>query len=184
LDKDTSGVVVVARDVITQHALCKQFSARTVGRAYYALVYVPPGRAAASIKHQGSIDGNIGRHPKQRKQMAVLKDGGKPARTHWRVVERLKSAVLLELSLETGRTHQIRVHMAHLGFPLIGDPLYGRTPGLPPDLKQAAQAFGRQALHAYKLAFDHPQNGKRLAFEVPLPPDFMRLLSAFRCKSS
>jgi 23S rRNA pseudouridine1911/1915/1917 synthase len=74
--------------------------------------------------------------------------------------------------------------MAHLGFPLIGDPLYGRTPGLPPDLKQAAQAFGRQALHAYKLAFDHPQNGKRLAFEVPLPPDFMRLLSAFRCKSS
>ena len=163
LDKDTSGLLVVAKNEATQLALVRQLQARTVKRTYLAL-------ARGRVEREGSVDAPIGRHPVHRTRMAVV-PGGKPAVTHYKPVERFAAHTLLECRLETGRTHQIRVHLASIGHPLEGDATYaGRGP----------QAFGRQALHAWRLAFLHPTSGVEVAFESPLPDDFKALLERLR----
>ncbi|HYC35252.1 MAG TPA: RluA family pseudouridine synthase [Usitatibacter sp.] len=163
LDKDTSGLLVVAKNEPAQLALVRQLQARTVKRTYLALVR---GRVRAG----GTVDAPIGRHPVQRTRMAVVASG-KPAITHYKVRERLDAHTLLECSLETGRTHQIRVHLASIGHPIEGDAAYAG---------KGERLLGRQALHAWKLAFVHPKTGKTLAFESSLPPDFAALLEGLR----
>jgi len=178
LDKDTSGLIVVAKNDETHHALAAQFAGRTIDRAYLAVVWGVPAPAA------GRIEGNIGRHPQQRKKMAVVGAGrGKPAATRYRVLKRFggDAASLVECRLETGRTHQIRVHMAHIGHPLIGDPVYGRrtparTKSLAAGTLDAVRAFSRQALHARLIGFDHPKTGERLKFESDPPHDMRELV--------
>jgi 23S rRNA pseudouridine1911/1915/1917 synthase len=163
LDKDTSGLLVVAKNEPAQLALVRQLQARTVKRTYLAL-------ARGKVLAPGRVDAPIGRHPVHRTRMAVVASG-KPAVTHYRVRERFEHHTLLECELETGRTHQIRVHLASIKHPIEGDPVYaGRGPKL----------FGRQALHAWKLAFVHPRTGKAMAFESPLPGDFRDLLVSLR----
>ncbi len=163
LDKDTSGLLVVAKSEPAQLSLVRQLQARTVKRTYLAL-------ARGRIASAGKVDAPIGRHPVHRTRMAVV-EGGKPAVTHYRVRAVLAAHTLLECDLETGRTHQIRVHLASIGHPLEGDPVYaGRGERLLP----------RQALHAWKLAFLHPRTGKLLQFEAPLPEDFRLLLESLR----
>ena len=168
LDKDTSGLLVVAKTLEAQTDLVRQLQARTVKRHYLALVH---GRVA----RDGTVDAPIGRHPVQRTKMAVV-SGGRAARTHYHAIERFGRCTLLECALETGRTHQIRVHMADLGHPLVGDPAYGP--------RRAAAAplagFPRQALHAWRLALVHPESGAEMGWEAPLPEDFARLLDALR----
>jgi 23S rRNA pseudouridine1911/1915/1917 synthase len=164
LDKDTSGLLVVAKNEPAQLSLVRQLQARSVKRTYLALAR---GRIAAP----GKVDAPIGRHPVHRTRMAVVA-GGKDAITHYRVRESLPSHTLLECDLETGRTHQIRVHLASIGHPLEGDPVYAK--------RGERQALGRQALHAWKLAFLHPRTGTPQAFEAPLPADFRALLEALR----
>ena len=163
LDKETSGLLVVARNEPAQLALVRQLQARTVKRTYLA---VARGRVAAN----GTVDAPIGRHPVQRTRMAVVA-GGKPAVTHYRVRERFAAHTLLECELETGRTHQIRVHLASLGHALEGDPVYGG---------RAPRIFPRQALHAWKLAFLHPATARPVSFESPLPADMAGLLEKLR----
>ncbi|MBZ0144379.1 MAG: 23S rRNA pseudouridine(1911/1915/1917) synthase RluD [Rhodocyclaceae bacterium] len=168
LDKDTSGLLVVAKTLEAQTDLVRQLAARTVKRQYLALAH---GRVA----RDGLVDAPIGRHPVQRTKMAVVASG-RAARTHYRVLERFAQATLLECALETGRTHQIRVHMAELGHPLVGDPVYG-----PRRRAQGALAdFPRQALHAWRLALVHPATGAEQAWEAPLPEDFAELLESLR----
>ena len=163
LDKDTSGLLVVAKNEPAQLALVRQLQARTVKRTYLAL-------ARGRVKAPGRVDAPIGRHPVQRTRMAVVA-GGKAAVTHYRIRERFATHTLLECALETGRTHQIRVHLACIGHPVEGDAVYaGRGPRI----------LSRQALHAWKLAFVHPRTGKAVAFEAPLPPDFRELLEGLR----
>jgi 23S rRNA pseudouridine1911/1915/1917 synthase len=173
LDKDTSGVMVVARTEPAHRALARAFAARQVDKRYLALVYgVPPP--------SGEVDAPIGRHAQERKRMTVRPDG-RPARTAWRLLATASGAALLELSIETGRTHQIRVHMKHARHPLIGDPVYGesRWKGLPGSRAQAAlRAFPRPALHAWRLGFEHPGSGERVSFEAPVPEDLRRLWEA------
>jgi 23S rRNA pseudouridine1911/1915/1917 synthase len=168
LDKDTSGVMVVAKTEAAQVALVKQLQARTVSRTYVALV-------RGYVQQEGTVDAPIGRHPHQRTKMAVLKRddvGGKAAITHYRVIDRFNYHTLVECKLETGRTHQIRVHMQSINAPLEGDPLYGGTmTGINPAAREIIRAFGRQALHARRLAFDHPVSGKQVQFEAPIPED-------------
>ena len=159
LDKDTSGLLVVAKTEPVQLALVRQLQARTVKRTYLALVR---GKVAAA----GKIDAPIGRHPVHRTRMAVVASG-KPAVTHYRVRQRFPAHTLLECDLETGRTHQIRVHLASIGHPLEGDPVYAG---------KARATFKRQALHAWKLAFVHPASGGTVRFEAPIPADFEALL--------
>lgn len=168
LDKDTSGLLVVAKSLEAQTDLVRQLQARTVKRHYLALAH---GRVA----HDGAVDAPIGRHPVQRTKMAVVASG-RAARTHYRVLERFAQATLIECALETGRTHQIRVHMAELGHPLVGDPVYG------PRRKAAGVLadFPRQALHAWRLALAHPATGAQCAWEAPLPEDFAQLLECLR----
>ncbi|MEP6656390.1 MAG: 23S rRNA pseudouridine(1911/1915/1917) synthase RluD [Betaproteobacteria bacterium] len=166
LDKDTSGLLVVAKTLTAQAVLVRQLHARTVHREYLAL-------ANGDVRRGGSVDAPIGRHPTRRTRMAVVATG-KPARTHYRVLERLRLATLLECRLETGRTHQIRVHLASIGHPLIGDPAYGRKEAV------AAIAFTRQALHAARLGLDHPLTGAPCQWTAPLPPDFSALLQRLR----
>ena len=161
LDKDTSGLLVVAKNEPAQAALVRQLQARTVKRTYLAL-------ARGRIAGEGRVEAPIGRHPVHRTKMAVV-DDGKPAVTHYRVRERFPHHTLLECELETGRTHQIRVHLASIGHPLEGDPVYAG---------RAASSFPRQALHAWKLAFEHPVSHEGVAFESPLPADFRELLAA------
>ena len=186
LDKDTSGVLVAAKNQATMLGLSKQFSAHSVERAYNAVVWGVPR------KIEGLIEGNLGRNPFDRKKIAVLRDGGKPAITRYRVVERYGAhdrpfASLLECHLETGRTHQIRVHLAHFGHPVIGDTAYGRRRS-PPRARsaeeekahEAACSFPRQALHAGLLGFHHPKLAKNLRFESPWPEDFSILIKALR----
>jgi 23S rRNA pseudouridine1911/1915/1917 synthase len=163
LDKDTSGLLVVAKSEPAQADLVRQLQARTVKRTYLALVR---GRVAAP----GSVDAPIGRHPVHRTRMAVV-EGGKPAVTHYRVRERLGQHTLLECDLETGRTHQIRVHLASIGHPIEGDPVYAG---------RGAKRLARQALHAWKLAFRHPRTGEEMRFESPMPEDMAALVASLR----
>lgn len=171
LDKDTSGLLVVAKTLEAQTELVRQLQARTVKRHYLALVH---GEVAAC----GSVDAPIGRHPTQRTKMAVAKraSAGRDARTHYRPRERFGSATLVECRLETGRTHQIRVHMASIGHPLVGDQVYGKRNSSDPRL----DGFPRQALHAWRLALVHPASHIEMAWESLLPADFSALLAACR----
>jgi 23S rRNA pseudouridine1911/1915/1917 synthase len=186
LDKDTSGLLVAAKTERAMTSLAKQFANHTITRAYHALVWGAP-RAG-----NGLIEGQIGRSPFDRKRMAVLRGGGKTARTRYRVLESFGPAArpiasLVECRLETGRTHQIRVHLTHLGHPLIGDPQYGRA-RQPPRAKTDAEAaaftaatqFPRQALHAFVLGFQHPSLHKSMQFQSPWPADFAGLVAALR----
>ncbi|MFQ5971026.1 MAG: RluA family pseudouridine synthase [Alphaproteobacteria bacterium] len=183
LDKETSGLMVAAKSARAHASLTEQFARRTIDRAYLAVVWGVP------VPPRGEVRGNIGRNPRNRKKMAVLTRGGKPALTRYDVKARLGCrgtplASLLECRLATGRTHQVRVHLAALGHPLIGDPLYGRShpsgkQRLPEDLRMAIQAFRRQALHACELGFDHPATGTRLKFSAPLPSDIHALVNSF-----
>ena len=176
LDKDTSGLLVVARSMRAHTALVEQLSARDMHRQYLAIVY---GAMVAG----GRVDEPIGRHPRDRLKQAVREDG-REAITHYRVRERFRAMTLVECRLETGRTHQIRVHMAHVRHPLVGDSQYGgllRLPkGASPVLAEALRGFKRQALHAERLEFVHPKTGKPAAFEAPLPADMQALLAALR----
>ena len=172
LDKETSGLLVVARTPTAQTDLVRQLQARSVKREYLALVH---GVVAAA----GSVDAPIGRHPTHRTKMAVVAahaGKGKDARTHYAVRERFAAATLLECRLETGRTHQIRVHMAAIKHPLVGDPVYGKRGGAVP----LFAAFPRQALHAWRLALQHPRSHAEMHWESPLPDDFAALLTALR----
>ncbi|MBL8474259.1 MAG: 23S rRNA pseudouridine(1911/1915/1917) synthase RluD [Rhodocyclaceae bacterium] len=166
LDKDTSGLMVVAKTLAAQTDLVRQLAARSVKRHYLALA---SGRVAAA----GTVDAPIGRHPQQRTRMAVVQ-GGKPARTHYSVLEYLPAASLLRCELDTGRTHQIRVHMASLGHPLLGDQLYAE--------RATAARFGRQALHACRLELLHPRSGLPMHWELPLPDDMAALLQRLRAE--
>ena len=175
LDKDTSGLMVIARNIQSMNHLVKAIAARAVTRIYDALVYgVLPQKS-------GTISAPIARHPVNRKIMAV-RQAGKPAVTHYRVVTRFAQQTHVECRLETGRTHQIRVHLKSMGYPLIGDPVYGGHLRLPPSgqeqLADILGAFQRQALHARQLALAHPVTGKALSFTSPHPPDLAQLLAA------
>jgi 23S rRNA pseudouridine1911/1915/1917 synthase len=183
LDKDTTGVVVVAKSTPVLAALSKQFAERTIERRYHALVFTTP-RAKRDVQRseEGLVEAPIGRHPTDRKRMAIS-ERGRPAITKWRVLERLPYGTLLECSLQTGRTHQIRVHMESIGSPVLGDKTYGDFSNLPSALKQATVEFGRQALHAATLAFRHPISGQVLSFVAPLPEDLRILLELFRSAS-
>ena len=163
LDKDTSGLLAVARTEAARENLVRQLQARTVRREYLALVHGTVARA-------GSVDAPIGRHPVRRTAMAVVARG-KHAVTHYEPRERFATCTLLVCRLETGRTHQIRVHMAALKHPLVGDPTYGRRHGI---------AFHRQALHAWRLGLKHPLTGRAMRWESPLPSDFAALLDSLR----
>ena len=169
LDKDTSGLIVAAKTEAAHQALSRDFAARRIERSYLAIV------AGVPAPPLGEIAGNIGRSPVDRKKMAVVGGGrGKPAATRYRLLRAFgAAAALVECRLLTGRTHQIRVHLAHIGHPLIGDPVYGGRPGRA--TRQAGIAFARQALHANRLGFTHPVNGAALRFESPLPADMAAL---------
>ena len=168
LDKETSGLMVVARTLEAQTDLVRQLQARTVKRHYYALV-------RGSVERGGTVDAPIGRHSTQRTKMAVIRSG-KPARTHYRIVERFIDCTLVECALETGRTHQIRVHMASIGHPLVGDPVYGGGASRVP----AGPAFARQALHARRLGLVHPESGKPMLWKSELPEDMAELVATAR----
>ncbi|GGB32984.1 pseudouridine synthase [Roseibium aquae] len=189
IDKDTSGLLVVAKSDEAHQGLAAQFADHgktgPLERAYSALVWGAP----QSLK--GTINANLARSQANRQKIAVVKTSGRHAVTHWQVKERFgpaqdpSVAALVECRLETGRTHQIRVHMAHIGHPLIGDQDYGtgfktKANRLPPHLKDRVERFSRQALHAGLLAFAHPVTGETLRFESPYPSDFNDLLSGFR----
>jgi 23S rRNA pseudouridine1911/1915/1917 synthase len=174
IDKDTSGLLVVAKTAAAREALKAQFQAHTIDRSYLAVaVGAPPDEATHDTLH--------GRHPTDRVRFTTRVREGKRAVTRVRVVERLAHgrAALVRCELETGRTHQIRVHMAEAGFPLLGDPLYGRRPS-DPSLRAVADALARQALHAEVLGFDHPSSGARVRFTAPPPADFAAALAALR----
>lgn len=173
IDKDTSGLLVVAKHDRAHEGLARQFKAHSIERRYLALT------AGVPLPPAGRIDTWIGRSDRDRKKMAVLPEGrGKTAITHYRVMERLDRAALVECRLETGRTHQVRVHMAHLGHPLLGDPAYGRDG--PHKARLAALGFRRQALHAASLGFLHPGSGKPLRFDSALPADMQELFNKLR----
>lgn len=181
LDKDTSGVIVVAKNLLALQELSKQFSNRSITRKYKALVYVTP-RSNRIIQQSdsGTIDEEIGRHRSKPTLMQVKGKSPKSAITNYQVIKKFSHAYLLELKLETGRTHQIRVHLAHLQSPVIGDRNYGSAVHLPKELEKKASEFGRQALHAYKLEFTHPNSGKRMSFQSELPKDFIELINFFK----
>ena len=165
LDKDTSGLMAVAKTLAAQTDLVRQLQARTVKRQYLALVH---GRLVGG----GTVDAPLGRHPVQRTKMAIVRQGGKAARTHYTPAEQFAACTLVECRLETGRTHQIRVHMASLKHPLVGDPVYGKSACGSPVL----DAFPRQALHAFRLALVHPETQQEMHWEATLPADFVQLL--------
>jgi 23S rRNA pseudouridine1911/1915/1917 synthase len=180
LDKDTSGLVVIAKNIASHNALVKQFKEHSIRRLYLALAFTAPRRNDLFRQQQsGVIALPIGRDPRSRVKMAVV-EGGKAATTHFKVLERMNYGTLLELSLESGRTHQIRVHLNHLGSPVVGDKQYGDFSAMPKLLKDRATQFGRQVLHAFRLSFIHPVSSKKLEFEVQPPDDFQALLEAFR----
>ena len=182
LDKDTSGLIVAAKTEPAYRRLSRLFAAREVERAYHAVAWgVPEPRA-------GRITGNIGRSPRNRKKMAVLGRGGRPAETRYRVLQTFADGAvsLVECRLMSGRTHQIRVHMSTRGHPLLGDPLYGRAGAerrrrLPDAARQALDALGRQALHAKTLGFLHPRTGQPIRLETDLPMDMKGLMRSLEC---
>jgi 23S rRNA pseudouridine1911/1915/1917 synthase len=189
IDKDTSGLLVAAKHDAAHQGLAAQFAAHDVERRYLAVAWGAPDVAEPRLAgiagvswEAGSVlrvEGRIGRHPTDRKRMAVVATGGKGAVTRARVIERFAGATLLECRLETGRTHQIRVHLAHVGHPLVGDGVYGRRrAGTDPAVAQ----FARQALHAATLGFRHPRTGTEMCFEAPPPADFTGLLTLLRRK--
>lgn len=168
LDKDTTGALVIAKHDQAHQHLQAQIQAKTARRIYLGVVF---GRPAQS---QGTISAPIGRHPVDRQKMAVLPPGqGRAAVTHWQVLERLGNYTLMQFELETGRTHQIRVHAAHLRLPIVGDPLYTQS-------KTSPVKLSGQALHAWKLSFIHPRSGQPMHFTAPLPEEFERLLRQLR----
>ncbi len=176
LDKDTSGLLVIPKTLTSHHALSQQLQSRQMARHYLALV---KGNFVAGA----TIDAPIGRHHIHRTRMAVT-DSGKPAITHYRIHERFGHYTLLKLMLETGRTHQIRVHCQHIKHPIIGDPVYGKRPAFAknghPDLLRCLQTFKRQALHAYRLELVHPQDQKSYHWTSPLPDDLDTLITTVR----
>ena len=176
LDKDTTGLMVVAKTLQAQTKLVDQLQKRSVSRIYECI-------CIGVITSGATIDAPIGRSSANRQRMAVI-DGGKPAVTHYRVLERFRSHTHVRVKLETGRTHQIRVHMTHVGYPLVGDPLYaGRfriPPAASPTLVQTLKEFPRQALHARFLELEHPATGQRMKWTSPLPEDLVWLLSLLR----
>jgi 23S rRNA pseudouridine1911/1915/1917 synthase len=190
LDKDTTGLMVVAKNDAAHRALSAQFANKAdsgIERGYLAFVWGVPGRA------KGTIDAPLDRHPRSRDKRAV-REGGRPAVTHWQVLERFAGpdgkpvASLLACTLETGRTHQIRVHLAHIGYPILGDAAYGigfktKASRLGPQARAALEGLGRQALHAYLLAVKHPLNAKSLRFQAELPGDLRRLRAALAAES-
>ncbi|MBM4333583.1 MAG: RluA family pseudouridine synthase [Deltaproteobacteria bacterium] len=168
LDKDTSGVLVAAKDDFTHRSLSEQFKKHTPERKYLGVVF-------GQIADQGQIEGLIGRHPAHRQKMSVRPRKGREARTFWQVIERYRHFCLTEFRLETGRTHQIRVHLSAMGHPILGDPLYGGRNRLaviePLLLRQGLKKLRRQALHAASLGFIHPATGENLTFSSPMPAD-------------
>ncbi len=176
IDKDTSGLLVVAKSDAAHEGLAVQFAAHTVHRRYIAVCAGHPSPA------EGTVNARIGRSDADRKKMTVLPNNssrGKSAITHYKVLERLDNAAVIECRLETGRTHQVRVHSASIGHPLLGDPAYGRTPKpLRPLLERLG--FARQALHAAELGFAHPVTGEQVQFRSDLPPDMAELIDQLR----
>jgi 23S rRNA pseudouridine1911/1915/1917 synthase len=180
LDKDTSGLLVVARTPEAHAALIAAMAARKIGREYLAV-------CTGAMTAGGTVEEPIGRHRTQRTRMAVRADG-RPAVTRYRLAKRFRAHTLVRVELETGRTHQIRVHLAHIGFPVVGDPLYAgrrRVPaGCTPALAAVLRAFPRQALHAARLKLTHPVTGREHAWEAPLPEDMQSLLKALEADGS
>jgi 23S rRNA pseudouridine1911/1915/1917 synthase len=176
LDKDTSGVMVVARSLRAHASLVEQLQTRAMSRVYRAIV-------SGEIIAGGTVDAPIGRHPVDRKRMAVV-TAGRPAVSHYRVVERFRGLTHIEVALETCRTHQIRVHMAHVGHALVGDPVYGRASrrrrGMSDALAEVLRAFPRQALHAQRIELVHPDSRQVVRFSVPLAADLGALLEQLR----
>ena len=173
LDKDTSGLLVVAKTLTAQTALVRQLQARSVKREYLALVW-------GEVRHSGKVDVPIGRHPTQRVKMAAV-ENGKSATTHYQVEEKFPSCTLLRCRLETGRTHQIRVHLAHIGHALVGDSVYLKgAQKCVPQLRALLHGFPRQALHATRLALEHPVTGVSMEWEADMPQDMQQLLRQIR----
>jgi 23S rRNA pseudouridine1911/1915/1917 synthase len=171
IDKDTSGLLVAAKTDRAHEGLAKQFAAHSIDRRYKAIV-------AGLPKGSGTIEANLARSDANRKKVAIVGEGrGKRAVTHWRLERALRDSALVECRLETGRTHQVRVHMASIGHPLLGDPVYGRSRPATRELLKRLR-FERQALHAARLGFVHPVTSEALAFDSPMPDDMQELLSA------
>ncbi|QKI89356.1 23S rRNA pseudouridine(1911/1915/1917) synthase RluD [Thiomicrorhabdus xiamenensis] len=177
LDKDTSGLMVVAKTVGAQTHLVEQLQRHAVERIYDAVV-------VGNLNQGGTIDKPIGRSPSDRKKMAVRAAGGKPAVTHYRVLEHFRAHTRIRVKLETGRTHQIRVHMSNLGYPLVGDPVYGKRFRIPkrmdPEFVEYLRHFHRQALHAGALSLTHPVSGKVMKWKAPMPDDMLELVDILR----
>lgn len=177
LDKDTSGLMVVAKTLIAHSSLVGQLHDRTVSREYYALVQ-------GVITAGGTIETHMGRHPTNRQKQTVLDFGGKEAITHYRVVSRYRAHTLVRCKLETGRTHQIRVHMAHIRYPLLGDKTYAGRPKIPKasdaEFIDALQGFPRQALHAFKLGLNHPEDGQYCEWEIDMAGDIQDMIVAMK----
>jgi 23S rRNA pseudouridine1911/1915/1917 synthase len=175
LDRDTTGLMVVAKTLEAHASLVAQLQDKSLYREYEAVVQ-------GVMTGGGKVDAPIGRHPTDRKRMAVI-PSGKPAVTHYRVTERFRGHTLIRVQLETGRTHQIRVHMTHIRYPLVGDPTYGRLrfpAGASAELRAMLHGFSRQALHARRLGLIHPETDQEMMFESPLPADFEALLATLR----
>jgi 23S rRNA pseudouridine1911/1915/1917 synthase len=173
LDKDTTGLMVIARNLRAHKHLVDELQQRTITREYQAVVQ-------GVITAGGTIDAPIGRHTRERVRMCVC-DDGKPAVTHYRVIKRFREYTHVQLKLESGRTHQIRVHMQHIRHPVVGDPVYGGRQRIPPQadagLIEQLRSFKRQALHAFRLSLVHPESGKPLSWRAPLPDDMQQLLA-------
>lgn len=176
LDKNTSGLLIIAKTAPALKNLSSQLKKRTLSREYQAVVY-------GGFISGGKIDAPIDRHPLQRKRMAVV-DNGKPAITHYRIMEKYRGTTRLKVKLETGRTHQIRVHMAHIRHPLVGDPIYGgrmqRIKGMSEAMREVLRQFKRQALHAYMVGFTHPVTDEWVELTAELPDDLVKLIDALR----